>query len=487
MAGRPRARIKAAKQALHDEELRQQGVQIVRDEFPPPHHRPTKKQEEFWDACAEDDAEEILFDGAIRGGKTQAGAKQIVNWAWTHGGTYAVIRKTYRELADSTQKAMLRGDGNMPPAIPPELVKVYLAKHEMVVLHNNAEILFRSAEDANATIEKMKNVTLGGFLIDQVEELEGDAYKSLYMTLMGRCSDPRTPMKGLTIANPGSENHWVYERFVNPATRDPHTRRVSCTLYDNQPNLSERYVAMLERRRDTDKAWFDRYVLGKWGAFGGKRFPAWNPEAHVVEPFDIDPGWEIVEGIDFGWTNPTCCAWVAIDYEGRYWVIGEHYEAEKTVSHHARRIKAIREELHVSPSSIWLDPSAFHQRDQYESPAMEFYDYGIQVARAQNDRLGGWNRLEEMLNETLDDGYPRLRIFNTCTNLLRELPSLRIKEGTDDVEKKDDHSADALRYIVMSRAPTPIRSAREEQEDRWDGYSRTLAEKMVERQQLYVG
>lgn len=413
---------------------------VVRDEFPGPHHRPTEKQNEFWDACADPGADEILFSGSIRGGKTQAAAKQLVSWAWTYGGTYVVLRKTYRELADSTQKAILRGDGPMPPALPPELVQVYRAKDEMVVLKNGAEILFRSAEDPKATEDKMKNVTMAGFLIDQIEELDSDDYFTMYKTLLGRLSDPRGPRKALLVANPSAETHWVYVRFVDPATRKPWTRCVHVTLYDNAHNLHPRYVENLERRKVEDPDWFERYALGKWGAFGGKRFKVWDPQLHVCEPVRIDPGWEIIEGIDYGWDNPTAVVWVAIDYEGRWYVVAEHRESQRPISWHATEMKKIRAQLNISPSSIWLDPSAWAERNQYESPAMEFFDYGIHCARAQNDRLGGWNRIEELLSERMDsDDLPRLRIFNTCHRLIKELPSLKIKDGTDDVEKKDDH------------------------------------------------
>ncbi len=50
-------------------------------------------------------------------------------------------------------------------------------------------------------------------------------------------------------------------------------------------------------------------------------------------------------------------------------------------------------------------------------------------------------------------GNPRLRVFNTCTNLVRTLPTLPIsKTNSEDVDTKtEDHAYDALRYMVMSR------------------------------------
>ena len=427
-----------------------------------------RRQIEFFKICDDVEAEEILFDGSIRAGKTQAACKKIAAWAWHYGGPnwkFCILRRTYRELADSTQAAFFRGDGKMPPACPPELIERYYAKDEVVILKNGSQILFRSAEEPYATEEKIRNVTLAGFFIDQVEEFDGPAYFQLYETLLSRCSDPRGPIKGLLVANPGPEDHWVYRRFVDPKTKEKQTRRVSVTLFDNQQNLDPRYFKRMIRRAETNPTFYKRYILGEWGAFGGKRFPEFDPEKHVVNPIEVPPGWEIVQGIDYGWAAPTASIWCAIDFQGRWWAIAEHYQKEKPVSFHCKAFKEIEDDLCVSPSSRWLDPSTWSRRGEYESPAMEFTDYGIMCGKAQNDRLGGWNRIEEMFTEEMEDGFPKLRIFNTCPNLIREIGSLKIKMGTDDVEKVNDHAADALRYAIMSRMPHPEIEPEEEEKD----------------------
>lgn len=451
------------------------GTLVVREQ-----HALTDKQIEFCAAANERDSEEILFDGSIRAGKTQAACRLIAAWAWRYGGPnwkFTILRKTYRELADSTQAAFFKGDGKMPPACPPELIERYLAKDEVVILKNGAQVLFRSAENPKETEDKIRNVTMAGFFIDQVEEFDDPAYFHLYETLLSRLSDSRGPMKGLLVANPGPEDHWVYKRFVDPMTREPQTRRVSVTLFDNEKNLDPRYVKRMLRRAETNPVFYRRFILGEWGAFGGRRFPNFSKEIHTCEPFVIPPAWEIVQAIDYGWANPTASVWCAIDFDGRWWAVAEHYEREKPISWHARAMKKIEADLNISPSSTWLDPSAWAKKSEYESSALEFADHNIFAARAQNDRLGGWNRIEEMLSETLPDGRPRLILFNSCENLIRELGSARIKVGTDDIEKENDHALDALRYAIMSRMPAPLRDDEDEDADPRDAVARHLIEK----------
>ena len=87
-------------------------------------------------------------------------------------------------------------------------------------------------------------------------------------------------------------------------------------------------------------------------------------------------------------------------------------------------------------------------------------------------------RIEELLSETMEDGLPRLRIFSSCRNLLKELPSARIKEGTDDIEKENDHALDAMRYAIMSRMPHPERPDEEEEMDARERYARRRLERL---------
>ena len=441
---------------------------VVRDSF-----APNRKQVEFFKACADPHADEILYDGSIRAGKTQACVKQIVSWAWHFGGRYVVARKTYPELRDSTMAIMLRGEGGMPPGCPHELMKGgtlatgYRAGDKELHLANGAEILFRNLESAEEGRAKLRNISLNGMFIDQVEELDGDEWGEFYEELMGRLSDPRGPGKMLLAANPGPTDHWVYKRFIEPDNREryPQTRYIHCTLYDNQENLDPRYFQSRIRTERQNPEYYKRMVLGEWGAFGGKRFKCWDSNKHVIDPFQIPSGWEVIEGLDYGYAHPFCCLGVAIDPQDRYYVFSEHYERERAISHHASVIHDQREFNMVSPEVTWADPSIFEERGGSSSIAMELQDYGIYPAKANRDRLGGWNRIEELLVNEIE-GEPQLRIFSSCKNLIKELPNLRFKEGSDDIQKVNDHAADALRYAVMSRPPIPKEESEEEDFDR---------------------
>lgn len=448
---------------------------------------PNPRQHEFSRLCDTAPAQShIGYGGAIRTGKSQAGAGKLVGWAYQHGGDYVVSRKTYRRLEDSTKAVFLRGDGGLPPAIPYDFFRTGVADYQVgenqIVGEGQGggfKIMFRSLEQPKEAIDLIKNITLAGYMIDQIEELDDDAYEELYDTFQGRLSHPSGPRKGIGISNPGPEDHWYHRRVVDEATKDKRAFYVHTTLHDNAANLDPEYVASMMETEQTKPDWFNRFILGKWGAFGGKRFKCWNPEIHLVDPFPIPPEWTVIEGIDYGWAHYLVYLVVALDPFNRLYVFGEIAVRETPVSVVAKRIKEMRRDLNYSPSATWLDPNAWTTRAQFASPAMEFMEHGIHVGEAQNDRLGGWNRIEELLTEIVPDpdkpedrklARPQMTVMRgRAPQLVKELPNLRIKDGTDDVEKKNDDAADTLRYIINSYTvppPVPPKSREDEHLER---------------------
>ncbi len=78
-----------------------------------------------------------------------------------------------------------------------------------------------------------------------------------------------------------------------------------------------------------------------------------------------------------------------------------------------------------------------------------FYDYGILVnTNVNKDVFTGIQRVKSFLKNA--KGESKLFIFNTCTNLIREIKGYRWGKGDSPV-KVDDHSMDELRYYIMTR------------------------------------
>ena len=117
----------------------------------------------------------------------------------------------------------------------------------------------------------------------------------------------------------------------------------------------------------------------------------------------------------------------------------------------------------------WLAPPDLWNRrnDTGRSIAEIFSAGGIRLARAQNDRISGWMDLHEWLRPypTPEGMSAGLRVFETCTNLIRTLPQLQCDPyRTNDTATEPHeltHAPDALRYFAAGRPFAPPSAAAE--------------------------
>ena len=105
-----------------------------------------------------------------------------------------------------------------------------------------------------------------------------------------------------------------------------------------------------------------------------------------------------------------------------------------------------------------LDSSCWHQRGMSgPSIAEETIREGLRWRpsdRTAGARVAGKNRLHEVLKVDEYTDRPGLIIFNTCRQILADLPVIPSDpRGSDDIDPRyaSDHSYDSLRYGVMSR------------------------------------
>ena len=172
---------------------------------------------------------------------------------------------------------------------------------------------------------------------------------------------------------------------------------------------------------------------------------------HVIQPFSIPYDWQDELSIDPGLNNPLSCHFYAVDYDGNVYVVAEHYEAEKPVDYHAKKIKEMAKRLnwHTRPDgrlSALID-SAANQKTLASSKSVTqlFFEHGIACnPNVNKDKFSGISRVKEYFSSN------KLFIFPCCEHLIKEIKSYRWGEGDIPI-KKDDHALDELRYYIMSR------------------------------------
>jgi hypothetical protein len=83
----------------------------------------------------------------------------------------------------------------------------------------------------------------------------------------------------------------------------------------------------------------ERLRYGRWVSAEGVVY-AFDKRVHLVEPFYIPQHWRRIRVIDFGYTNPFVCLWIAIDPDGRMIVYRQLYKTQTLVADLAEEIKA---------------------------------------------------------------------------------------------------------------------------------------------------
>jgi hypothetical protein len=174
---------------------------------------------------------------------------------------------------------------------------------------------------------------------------------------------------------------------------------------------------------------------------------------HVIAPFEIPIHWERIKGIDYGYASESCCIWGAVDpSDGTLIIYRELYRKGLLGTELAQLLT----EMEISdPMSVRgvLDTACWSRTGTTGPTVGEtLVRAGHKLRPADKNRIAGKIQIHEYL-KLQNSGRPRIQIFNTCPNLIRELQSIPLdKNNPEDVDTHaSDHAYDALRYLVMAR------------------------------------
>jgi hypothetical protein len=167
------------------------------------------------------------------------------------------------------------------------------------------------------------------------------------------------------------------------------------------------------------------------------------PESDFVcAPFAIHDFWRQAYAMDVGW-NRTAVLWGAIDDQtDTVYFFAEHYRGQAEPSVHADAIRARGETLLGV-----IDPAARGRAQTDGEQLFKIYqELGLNLSLADNGVEAGIYKVYQRLSAG------RIKIFNTCQNLLAELRLYR-RDENGKVVKENDHLADCLRYFIASAIP----------------------------------
>ena len=400
-------------------------------------------------AAAEKD---VLYGGAAGGGKSFAMLIDPLRSCHMKGHRALILRRSMPELRELIDKSRELYPRAFPGTKFREVEKIWNfpsgAKIEFGFLEKDADV-YRYQGQAYSWI---------GF--DEITHLPTE-FGWNYLASRLRTTDPKIKTYLRCTANPGGVGaHWVKKRYLEPAEpnksfkgEDGLTRKfIPARLLDN-PYLAQdgEYERMLLSLPPIQRK---QLLEGNWEVNEGAAFVEFNPSVHVVPPYDLPLQWERVKGIDYGYASESCCLWAAVDPQDKTLIIyRELYKKGLTGEALGQSITEREQEEYRSVPGV-LDTAAW-ARTGYTGPTIGevLIKAGHKLRRADKNRIAGKVQIHEYLKQATTESRPRLQIFNTCPNLIKELQNIPLsKTNPEDVDTHaQDHAYDALRYLIMSR------------------------------------
>ena len=397
------------------------------------------------------DEKDVLYGGAAGGGKSYAMIVDPLRYAHRPAHRALILRRSMPELREMIDKSRELYPQAFPGAKFREVEKLWNfpsgAKVEFGFLERDADV-YRYQGQAYSWI---------GF--DEITHLPTE-FSWNYLASRLRTTDPEIKTYLRCTANPGGVgSHWVKNRYIQPNDsnrsflgNDGLTRKfIPAKLADN-PYLAKDgiYEQMLKSLPPIQRR---QLLEGNWDVAEGAAFVEFDPLSHVIPPFALPVHWERVKGIDYGYASESCCLWGILDINDNTLIIyRELYRKGLT----GQELGAIITDMEIEdPFSVngVLDTAAWANTGT-TGPTVgeELLKAGHKLRRADKNRVQGKIQIHEYL-KVRENGRPKLQIFNTCPNLIRELQSIPLsKTNPEDVDTHaSDHAYDALRYMIMSR------------------------------------
>ena len=394
---------------------------------------------------------DVLYGGSAGGGKSYAMLVDPLRYAHRAAHRALILRRSMPELRELIDKSRELYPKAFPGCKYREVEKLWNfpsgAKIEFGFLERDADV-YRYQGQAYSWI---------GF--DEITHLPTE-FSWNYLASRLRTTDAEIVPYMRCTANPGGVGaNWVKNRYINPSPPneafsggDGLTRRfIPARLQDN-PYLAQdgRYEQMLNSLPPTQRK---QLLEGNWDVAEGAAFTEFSFEDHVIPPFEIPIHWERVKGIDYGYASESACVWGAMDKnDGTLIIYRELYRKNLTGLELGQMLTEMELEDPFSIAGV-LDTACWNRTGTTGPTVGEtLIRAGHKLRRADKNRIQGKIQIHEYL-KTQPNGRPKLQIFNTCPNLIRELQSIPLdKNNPEDVDTKaSDHAYDALRYLIMSR------------------------------------
>ena len=432
--------------------------------------RPYPKQIEFFEARTK----YIAYGGARGGGKSWAARIKAVLLALNNPGIQILLlRRTLAELRDNHIVPLQK----LLKCKQDTTIAAYKDQEKVFEFFNESRIKLGYCDNENDVLQ-YQGQAYDVIFMEEATQFTEFQYQCLTESnrASGMCKIPFKPRMYFTC-NPGGIGHqWVKRLFIDKDYRGNEKKEdytfIKSLVFENKYLMENDpdYIRTLENLpEDRKKA----MLYGDWDIFEGQFFGEFRRDIHVIEPFVIPSDWNRYISMDYG-LDMYAVLFHAVDTHGIDYVYNEIHQSNLIVSEAANLLKSYPD--YKKAKYIYAPPDLWNRnRDTGKSAAEIFYENGIELAQASNDRVNGWLAVKEWIKPYLSKNEQtgeeittsNLKIFDNCINLIRCLPAIQHDDkNVNDVANEPHeltHITDSLRYFCISRtSPTaPIKEEKE--------------------------
>lgn len=427
----------------------------------------------------------------------------------TGGTTALVIEVAYQLLKYDNNSGLLgRKDSvelegttllELLDILPAPMIKKHDKSKRIIELWNGSRLFYTGLDDTRSAVDKIKSMNLGFACIDQLEEIAED----IFLALQGRLRRSNSERCFFAKCNPEGHN-WAWKRWVEMPLSDyllsnnipKHnvakiknyiTEGISknqmitsiVPMIAEETGLTKDQIITISTKSQYEyfgaltsdniylpmeyinelltqypKRWLDRYFYNSWDNFEGLVYSEYREDRNLETAYYPTGKETFLDGYDYGYRNPSCILFGAIDYDGILHIYDEWYQSETLIRDQARELK---KSLYWKQAYKLADPSIDKVQRDGMSVHDEWVNNGVWWNPANNDVRQGIDRVNQMFK----DG--RIKISKKCVNLRREIGNYiwkQLKVGQEKSEyeeprKVDDHACDVVRYII-NHIYTPV-------------------------------
>lgn len=264
------------------------------------------------------------------------------------------------------------------------------------------------------------------------------------------------PILGITTPN---KNGWIFsEVYSQWLQNDPEFYVRQWATAQNPVKTPEEHAKFLDQElKKLGKARFDRMYGGQFSSISGlvysvfadKSLPPW-PVIPTTASLP-SPAVRCFIGLDWGWTDPTVVLIFIECEDGNIYVVEELYQSQLPLDVLGVKLKALINKWTFSYGSKWgeLLKHGFFDCVYCDSSRPEAKElirrFGIPIRNKKISDIEAGIAITDQVFRC-----NRLRVFDCCTNLIREGGMYEADDSGKPKRNQSDHTMDALRYAISS-------------------------------------